>query len=199
MATGRPREFDLDERLDRALQVFWKHGYEGTGLSDLTCAMGISRPSLYAAYGNKEALFRKVLDRYLDGPAQHVRTATDEPTARAAAEHLLRGAVEVSTSEANPDAGCLIVQSALATGEQAGPVREDLKSCRRAGDAALRARFERAQAEGDLAQDADAADLARFITVISYGLSVQAAGGTDRAALHRAVDIAMSQWPDAPR
>src|SRR4051794_21977945 len=89
---GRPRAFAIDEALDRALQVFWHKGYEGTSLTDLTQAMGITRPSLYTAFGDKEALFRKVLDRYLAGPAAHMRAALEEPTARAVVEQLLLGA-----------------------------------------------------------------------------------------------------------
>src|SRR5216110_2711717 len=91
---GRPRSFDLDKALDRALQVFWHKGYEGASLSDLTQAMGISRPSLYAAFGDKESLFRKVIDRYFEGPAAYIRGALQEPTARGVIERLLFGAVE---------------------------------------------------------------------------------------------------------
>ncbi len=94
---GRPRSFETDKALDRALQVFWRKGYEGASLSDLTKAMGINRPSLYAAFGDKEALFRKALDRYTDGPAAYVREALHQPTARAVAERLLRGAADLLT------------------------------------------------------------------------------------------------------
>src|SRR5437867_3206401 len=103
---GRPRGFAVDKALDRALRVFWQHGYEGTSLSDLTKAMGINRPSLYAAFGDKEALFRKVLDRYADGPAAYAREALNEPTARAVVERLLRGAADLQTNRRNPR-GCL--------------------------------------------------------------------------------------------
>src|SRR5690349_13817425 len=106
---GRPRSFDADRALDQALKVFWSKGYEGASLPDLTKAMGISRPSLYAAFGNKEELFKKALERYSAGPACYVREALDAPTARAVAERLLNGAVEMMTNPKNPR-GCLAVQ-----------------------------------------------------------------------------------------
>src|SRR5712672_80887 len=111
MPRGRPRDFDVDEALDRALEVFWRRGYEGASLPDLTAAMGINRPSLYAAFGSKEGLFRRALDRYAEGPAAYVREALDEPTARRVAERLLGGAAERLTDPRNPG-GCLVVQGA---------------------------------------------------------------------------------------
>lgn len=190
--TGRPREFDVDERLDRALEVFWRQGYEGTALSDLTKAMGINKPSLYAAYGNKDALFIKVLDRYSTGPANYVTKAMAEPTARATAEAIMRGAVELTTSAPG---GCLFVQGALATGEQGAVARKELDARRQEGHAALRARFERAQAEGDLPPDADPNALARLIWATTYGLSVQATSGATAKELHQAVDLLLTTWP----
>ncbi|MFD9411913.1 TetR/AcrR family transcriptional regulator [Streptomyces sp. NPDC059989] len=195
MATGRPREFDVDERLDLAMRVFWEHGYEGAGLAELTEAMGISRPSLYAAYGNKETLFRRAVERYADGPARHIREALLKPTARAAAEHLLRGAVEVTTSAENPSAGCLVVQGALATSSQADGIREELAARRHTGEERLRERFELARQEGELPDDTDAAALARYITTVSYGISVQASSGATREDLHRTVTLALLAWP----
>ncbi|MEE1928248.1 TetR/AcrR family transcriptional regulator [Streptomyces sp. TRM 70351] len=198
MTAGRPRRFDLDDGLDRAMRVFWRNGYEGSGLADLTRAMGINKPSLYAAYGNKETLFRKAVDRYVDGPAHHLRDALEQPTARAVAERLLRGAAEVTTSPDNPGAGCLVVQGALATGVHGAPAREELAARRRAGEERLRARFEQARADGDLPDSTDAADLARYVTTLSYGLSVQAADGATREDLDRAVDLALRTWPPSP-
>src|SRR5450432_383634 len=91
---GRPRGFDPETALDQALHVFWRQGYEGTSLTDLTEAMGINRPSLYAAFGNKEALFRKVLERYATGPTSYMTKALAQPTAHKVVEHLLRGATQ---------------------------------------------------------------------------------------------------------
>jgi AcrR family transcriptional regulator len=193
--TGRPREFDLDQALDRALRVFWRKGYEGTTLPDLTKAMGINRPSLYAAFGSKEGLFRKALDRYAEGPACYVREALNEPTARAVAERLLGGAIDVVTDRRNPR-GCLMVQGALACGEAAESVRRELVSRRLAGEAAIRERFERAMSDGDLPVDSHPADLARYVVAVLHGIAVQAASGASRAELQRVAEMALRAWPE---
>ena len=194
MPRGRPREFDTDKALEAALKVFWRKGFEGASLPDLTRAMGINRPSLYAAFGNKEALFRKALDRYAHGPAAYVRQALDEPTARRVVERLLRGAVDVLTDPRNPR-GCLAVQGALACGKASDGVRKELNSRRAAGEAALRRRLERARSEGDLPAGSNPADLARYVTTLVHGMSVQAAGGDSRAQLRRVADLALQSWP----
>jgi AcrR family transcriptional regulator len=191
---GRPRAFDTDEALDRALDVFWRKGYEGSTLPDLTKAMGINRPSLYAAFGNKEALFRKALDRYDAGPAAHAREALEEPTARAVVERLLHGAVDLLTDPRNPR-GCLMVQGALSCGAAADPVRVELASRRTAGVAAIRRRFRRAITDGDLPADADAAGLARFVATVIHGLAVQAASGASRKELRRVAEMFLDAWP----
>ncbi|MFL5338584.1 MAG: TetR/AcrR family transcriptional regulator [Gemmataceae bacterium] len=194
MTKGRPREFDTEKALDAALQVFWRKGYEGASLPDLTAAMGINRPSLYAAFGNKEGLFRRAVDRYVQGPASFVRTALDETTARGVAEKLLGGAVDLVTDPRGPR-GCLLVQGALACGQEAESVRCELVARRLAGEAAIRERFERAKAEGDLPADADPADLARYVVTVTRGLAVQAAGGANRKELRRVADMALRAWP----
>jgi AcrR family transcriptional regulator len=194
--SGRPREFDPDEVLERALEVFWLRGYEGTSLDELTAAMGINRPSLYAAFGNKESLFRKALDRYAEEHMAFVRVALEEPTARRAIERLLRGFARAVTDPRTPP-GCLTVQGALASGHDADAIRADLAARRLSGEAALRARLERARNEGDLAVDANPADLARYLTTIIQGLAVQATGGASRDQLDRVVDIALRAWPDS--
>jgi AcrR family transcriptional regulator len=194
MPIGRPRAFDIDRALDRALRVFWRKGYEGASLPDLTQAMGINRPSLYAAFGNKEALFRKAIDRYVDGPGCHVRQALEESTARAVVERLLGGTIDVVTDRRNPR-GCFMVQSALACGDTADSVRRELAKRRAAGEAALRQRFVRAIVEGDLPSHINPADLARYFVTVMHGMAVQAAGGASRANLRKVAALALRVWP----
>jgi AcrR family transcriptional regulator len=191
---GRPRAFDADRVLDQALEVFWRKGYEGASLSDLTHAMGINRPSLYAAFGDKEALFRLALDRYARGPASYVLKALEQPTARAVVENMLRAAANVVTDPRNP-AGCLMVQGALACSEAAGPIQQEVAARRVAGEAALRQRLRRAKAEGDLPRDSNPADLARYVATVAHGMSVQAAGGASRSQLRRVVQTVLRAWP----
>ena len=191
---GRPRAFDVDLALDRALHVFWKKGYEGASLSDLTEAMDINRPSLYAAFGNKEQLFRKTLDRYAKGPAACVHEALDQPTARAVVEKMFRAAVDMMTNPRTP-AGCFMVQGALACGDAAHFIQEEVISRRVASEAALRHRLQRAKREGDLPSKADPADLARYIVTIIHGMAVQRAGRATRAQLFRVMKIALRAWP----
>jgi AcrR family transcriptional regulator len=192
--TGRPRSFDINKALDRVLLVFWRKGFEGASLSDLTKAAGVNRPSLYAAFGNKEALFRKVLDRYVNGPAAYTRGALRAPTARAVVERLLRGAVDLNTAPRNPG-GCLMVQGALACGAASDSIRQELAACRAAGEVALRRRLQHAKSTGELSTDADPASLARYIATVIYGIAVQAAGGASRDKLQRVVEMTLRTLP----
>jgi AcrR family transcriptional regulator len=191
---GRPRAFDPEKALEAALWVFWTKGYEGTALSDLTAAMGINRPSIYATFGNKEALFRKALDRYSERMTGYTAEALKEPTARAVAERLMVGTADLLSCPGNPK-GCLIVQGALACGDEADPIRKELIARRATGEAALRERFERAKLEGNLPAAADAGDLARYVMAVMHGMSVQSAGGASREELQGVIDLSLRAWP----
>src|SRR5260370_6522981 len=144
--------------------------------------MGINRPSLYAAFGNKEELFGRALDRYAAGPAAYVREALREPTARAVAERLLHGAVDLVTDPRNPR-GCLLVQGALVCGEAAESVRRQLIVRRLAGETAIRERFEQARADGDLPAETGPADLARYVVTVIRGMAGHATRGAKRQEL----------------
>ena len=193
---GRPREFCVDEALAQALRVFWEKGYDGTSLNDLTEAMGITRPSLYAAFGNKDALFRKALDLYEREKLAYIGKALEQPTARKVAETMLRGAVDNVTSSDQPH-GCLGVITSVACGPESQSVREDVV---KRGDVAKRAlmeRFERAQAEGDLPGSIDAEGIMRVLVALLQGISVQANQGATREELDRLVESGLALWPSA--
>jgi AcrR family transcriptional regulator len=190
---GRPRGFNYDEALDRAMHVFWRKGFEGASLNDLTAAMGIQPASLYKAFGNKRTLFEKALARYLAGPVAFVHDALNEPTAYAVADRILRRTAEFLT-EGRSQRGCMTIQAALAGGVEGEPIRRKLIALRVKEQDALRRRFERAKSEGDLPNDADAADLARFVTALFQGMTVQAINGASREDLLRLSDTASRTW-----
>ncbi len=192
--TGRPRTFDEDVALDRAMEVFWEKGYEGSSLPDLTAAMGMNRPSLYAVFGNKEALFRRALERYQATRMEYCESALDAPTAREVVERLLRGSADAQTRPDSPH-GCLGTSGALACGDEARPLRDELVARRSAREERLRCRLVRAKEEGDLPADADPAQLAGFVITMLQGIAVQAAGGAARSQLYRTIDLVMASWP----
>jgi AcrR family transcriptional regulator len=193
MPSGRTRQFDVDEALDRALEVFWARGYEGATLPELTAAMGINRPSLYAAFGNKEQLFRKALHRYQTGPQSFLGEALKKPTARAVVEAVFSGFLRMQRDRSS-SRGCMIVSGALACGETGEPVRQELARLRQATVAALRERFDRAVHDGDLAAGTDCATLARYIATVLNGLAVQAASGAAEKELQQVAAMAMRAW-----
>jgi AcrR family transcriptional regulator len=194
---GRPREFDTERALDAALDLFWRHGYEGTSLSALTGAVGVTPTSLYAAFGNKEELFKKVVERYLRGPANYLHRALAEPTAREVAGAALKGAIDMVMNPGHPD-GCLLVHGALAADPGLAPVRAELSRVRAAAEAAVRRRFRRAAEEGELTDEAEADRLAGFLMTVIWGMSVQAAGGASRSDLAQAAETALAVWPEQP-
>ncbi len=190
---GRPREFDVEEALDAAMHLFWDRGYEGTSLSDLTEATGVSRPCLYAAFGNKESLFRKALARYTELRDPITSAALAQPTARGVAAALLSASAEALAQPGH--LGCLTVQAALAGSDGAEAIRRELSAQREAAVGTLRLRFEQAQAEGDFPPDAEPADLARYVVTVINGMAVQAAGGCGSDELHRVAEVALMAWP----
>lgn len=191
MPSGRVRQFDVDEALDRAMEVFWKRGYEGATLDELTAAMGINRPSLYAAFGNKEELYRKVLDRYRAGPVAFVAEALAQPTAREVAESLLRGTVRLLTHKSHP-AGCMVIRGTLACGAEAEGIRQEVQTIREQTVGEIRERFEQAMAEGDLPKGTDCNALVRYVTTVMHGMAVQP---MSKAELNRVVELALKAWP----
>jgi AcrR family transcriptional regulator len=189
---GRPRAFDPNVALDRAMHVFWAKGYEGASLSSLTRAMRINRPSLYAAFGNKKQLFRKALDRYMDGPVAYFAKALEVPKARDVVGQIFLGTARMAGDPRTP-AGCLMVQGALACGNASA--RQEVAARRAAAEVALRGRLQRAKCEGDLPKNADPAELAHYVMTVVRGMAVQSAGGASRDQLHRVAQIALRAWP----
>jgi AcrR family transcriptional regulator len=191
---GRPRAFDADVALERAMHVFWAKGYEGASLSDLTQAMRINRPSLYAAFGNKEQLFRKVLDRYASGPLAYFGKALAAAKVRDVVEEILFGAANMASDPRLP-AGCLLVQGALACGDSAGSIQKETAARRAASEVALRRRLQRAKREGDLSPRSGPAELARYFMTVLQGMAVQGANGATRLQLRQVAQLALRVWP----
>jgi AcrR family transcriptional regulator len=193
MRKGRPRAFCVEDALDRAMTVFWRHGYEGASMSELTAAMGIKSPSLYACFGSKEGLFHAVLERYETRRKNFMETVLAAPTAAKVAELYLHGVADfaVDTSGKNPP-GCLLLQSGLSCGDTEIP--DELARHRAEKEAALRARFETARKTGDLPKRADPAMLARYLMTVANGICVQAASGASADQLHEVASLALMGW-----
>jgi AcrR family transcriptional regulator len=192
--SGRPRAFRREVALEAAMRVFWRHGYDGASLTALTAAMGINRPSLYAAFGDKAALFREAVALYGTGPGRYVRRALGQPTARKVAETLLRGAVSAATDPANPG-GCLWVQGALVAGAESDSIRRMMVDLREGGITQIRERLLRAGREGDLPSTSDPEALTHYLISVMNGISVQGASGRSRDDLNKVADLALTAWP----
>lgn len=191
---GRPREFCTEQALASALRVFWSKGYEGASLTDLTEAMGITRPSLYAAFGNKESLFRKALDLYETEKLDYVGKSLAEPSARAVAEHFMRGALDNQTRKSEPH-GCLGVISSMACGEEAESIRGEVLARGASAKVKLVERMQRARDEGDLPAHIDPEAITSYLYAVLQGMAVQAGAGATREELERLVDTALLIWP----
>lgn len=195
---GRHREFDVEQVLDAALRVFWQKGYEGASYADLTQATGVERPALYAAFGNKETLFRRALERYYAHYLDFFAAALDLPTSREVATAILRGTAELNTRY--PDrTGCLGVHGALAVSDDAESVRCAVTEARASGQALLQARLERARAQGDLPASANPAALAAYVCAVAHGMAVQAKAGFSRETLEAVAEQALATWPASAR
>ncbi|WP_164689189.1 TetR/AcrR family transcriptional regulator [Herpetosiphon llansteffanensis] len=185
---GRPRAFDRDEALFQALNVFWRLGYEGASLSDLTEAMGINRPSLYAAFGNKESLFREVLARYHELSMPSIQAALDHAEIYPALEQLLRINIRQITNPSVP-AGCLLIRGVPVCNDTTAPIYQAVVDQRLSQESLIRERLAQAAQAGQLAEKVDAADLARTIMAFSNGLSIQRVNGATHAELERSVEL----------
>lgn len=194
MSRGRPREFDVEHAIEKAMRLFWKKGYHGTTIPDLTEELDINRPSLYAAFGDKEGLFKLTLDRYRHDPASYVNVALAKPSAREVFESLMYGLVDLLTDKKNPG-GCLFVCGAMTGGDASASILNEMRKRRLEGEEDIRKRFEQAVADGDLPRDADAAVLAKFAATQMWGLSVQSTNGSSKKELLATAEIAIKAFP----
>jgi len=192
---GRPLSFDRAAALEKAMNVFWERGYEAASIADLTAAMGITPPSLYGAFGDKERLFLEAVEFYASGPGGFgQRALEEEPTAHAAVERLLVEAAAELTRSCHP-AGCLMVMATTNCSVAAGHIHAALAKRRALGVASMQARIQRGIDEGELPPETDAASLANFYATIYQGMSMQAKDGATRDSLLATADAAMRAWP----
>lgn len=194
MPGGRKRGFDDQMALQAAMELFWRQGYEGTSVADLTKALGINPPSLYAAFGSKRDLFEKALDRYMCERTVQLEEAMAKPTAHEAVLDLLTGRVEVFTAPDKPF-GCMTVQAGLASGDPHHEIVSLLSGAREEMRRTVLERFEKALADGDLPTGTDCTALARYVMAAIYGLSVEAASGAPREELTAAAILAAQVVP----
>src|SRR5919197_2577678 len=190
---GRPRSFDREAALERAMQVFWRKGYEATSVADLTEAMGINPPSLYAAFGDKEHLYLAALARYEQERGERFAQLLERgPSARQAIDALLHAAAnEMASGECR---GCMLVLSTAQCADQR--LQSTLAERRAAPRRALKARFDRAVREGELARGTDTGALADFYTTVFQGMTIQARDGASRKSLLATAAAALRAWPE---
>ncbi|MFE7186554.1 TetR/AcrR family transcriptional regulator [Streptomyces erythrochromogenes] len=190
---GRPRSFDRDAALDKAMTAFWERGYEATSIADLTASIGISAPSLYAAFGDKRTLFDEVVVVYGSRYADFAAVAlAEEPTARAAVGRVLREAAGIYTDPAHPP-GCMVLSAAINT--TSDEVAEALRMRRNANLELFERRIRADVATGELPADTDARALARYAGAVLLGMSQQSRDGATREELEAVAERALLAWP----
>jgi len=177
-----------------ALKLFWRHGYEGTSIARLAEAIGINVPSLYGAFGNKEALYRAAVERYSTIHGCFFQEALEKETAREVARYLLEQELRLVTQSNAPD-GCLMIQGALVTGPGSEQLCTLMAGMRAMAEDWMAQRFERARQEGDLPHEADPKALACYLMTLNAGLAVQAKSGVPQKLLAQVIEIAMANWP----
>lgn len=192
---GRPLSFDRDAALETAMHVFWERGYEAASIADLTSAMGITPPSLYTAFGDKEQLFLEAIERYALGyGSAGARALDEEPTARGAIERWLLEAANELTQPCHPK-GCMVVMAATNCSAAAERVQDALLLRRTEAIANVGRRIQGGIDSGELPPDTDAKDLANFYATIYQGMSMQAKDGATHESLLATVRTAMRSWP----
>ncbi len=191
---GRPREFEIDDAIEKATGLFWRNGYEGTSLSDLTKALGITPPSFYFAFGSKEGLFKEIIERYFAQVSKIAEAAFRKPTARAVATHFLQGYADVLTDPLHAP-GCLAMNSSLPRTAD-DPVRKWLAELREQLRKRLRDRFAEARGGEGFPAGMDADSLARLVLIVAWGMAVEAQSGASRKDLRRTIALALPAWPD---
>lgn len=188
-----PRKFSGDAALDAAMKVFWTKGFAGASLNDLTEAMGITRPSLYSAFGNKEELFFKALDLYESLRKDYMIEALQKPTARGVFEAILMGALHNQLAEGQPR-GCLMVLNSMQGGDEAEAIRNEVLRRQALGREALAARFEKAKSDGDLLPATNVNGLVRLIQSLMSGIQMQGAAGASPSELEGLVESSLAMW-----
>ncbi|MBD0709617.1 MULTISPECIES: TetR/AcrR family transcriptional regulator [unclassified Streptomyces] len=192
---GRPRNFDRDVALAQATRLFWEHGYEGTSIADLTRAMGISPPSLYAAFSDKRTLFTEVVDHYGGTFGAFMGRALDgESDVRAGFGRMLREAAVSYTDPLHP-AGCLVITAATNCSTQTADVERDLRERRVSNVRDFERRLTEAKTAGTLPEGVEPRDLAVYFAAVVQGMSQQARDGASAAELGRVAELAMAAWP----
>lgn len=195
-SAGRPREFDREEALQTAMKIFWRYGFEGTSTAQLTAAMGIAQPSLYVAFGSKEALYMEALDYYRERYSGFLTEtmSADLPLRAAVETMLLRAAKQFACNDIHPP-GCMVATGALQSGDACASIQESLLRHRRDAKALIRDRLESGRKAGELPAKTDVSALAAYLAMVIQGMAVQARDGASLPMLNKLARLAMQALP----